>query len=103
MKISVNPSNRIVMLINDKGENLKGFIIDDISVYSIMYQKENEKVWNEIRVSYDANSKQITIFKNYKENTIIDILPDNEIKSFFITSANSIVFYENGKIIGNVK
>ena len=67
MKISVNPSNRIVMLINDKGENLKGFIIDDISIYSIMYQKENEKVWNEIRVSYDANSKQITIFKNYKE------------------------------------
>ena len=103
MKLSVSPSNRLVKVMNDKGEPLKGFIIDCISTYSVMYQKQNENSWNELRVSYTANPGCIIVDdKPYKVETIIGILPDAAIKSFFIANTSTIVLYDNGKIVGTV-
>lgn len=102
MKLSVSPKNRLVKVVNDNGEPLKGFIIDCISMYSVMYQKQNENSWNEVRVSYVANPGRITVDKPYKDDAIIDILPDAEIKSFFIADTSTIAHYDNGKIVGTI-
>ena len=99
MKLSVSPKNRLVKVVNDNGEPLKGFIIDCISTYSVMYQKQNENNWNEVRVSYVSNPGRITVDKPYKDDAIVDILPDAEIKRFFIADTSAIVNYDNGKIV----
>ena len=103
MKLLVNPSNKIVKVMNDKEERLKGLIVDCISMYSVMYQKQEEDSWNEIRVSYTTNPGCIIINgKSYKENAIVNILPDEKIKAFFIADTSSIALYDNGKIVGKV-
>lgn len=100
MKLLINPSNRLVKVLNDDGATLKGFCVDCISVTSLMYQKKNEDVWHEIKVSYTNNPSCIVVNGvTYKNNVLVDILTDTEIKSFFLADTKSVVMYDNGKMI----
>ena len=100
MKLLISPSNQLVKVLNDEKETLKAFTTNCITISSLMYQKHNEDTWNEVRVSYTTNPSCIIINgKPYKENLLLDICSDREIKSFFIADTSSIALYDNGKII----
>lgn len=100
MKLLISPSNRLVKVFNDKGATLKSFCVNCLSSTSLMYQKNNEDVWHEIKVSYTNNPSCIIVNGiAFKDNALVDILTDTEIKSFFLADTKSVVMYDNGKMI----
>lgn len=93
MKVILNPENKDVIFVDDKGYLVNNFVVGLTNPHTLFIKNKGEDVINSYKITFTVvyeNGKKISVYdyehKDYKkrvyEKTTLDILPDEQVEQY---------------------